>query len=36
MLPWTDTSLQTRIVGKFPAIMAVVCFVAAAYFLFLH
>jgi len=36
MLPWTDTSLQTRFVGKLPAIMAAVSFVFAAYFYFLR
>ena len=36
MLPWTDTSLQTRLVGKLPAVMALAVTIFAAYLMFLH
>lgn len=35
MLPWVDTSLQTKIVSKFPLIMSVVCAVVAVV-MYLH
>lgn len=36
MLPWKDTSLQTRAANKLPGLMALVCFAACAYFMFFH
>ncbi len=36
MLPWKDTSLQTRIVGTFPLLACAACMIIAAYVMFLH